>query len=323
MRAKSGGSRFFEPWQSGEVVEVIAPASACARDELRGAIRFLKDLGLEPRVPRNIFGRTKIFSQTDDERFRQLQKALTTRDSRLIWCVRGGYGSIRLMPDLAKLKRPSSPKLLIGYSDITTLHQFFQQEWGWPSIHGPLLDRFGRGANRPQETAELLGYLLGTREEQVFRGLKPLNRAALSKRKLKGVVRGGNLAVLQSGLGTPWTFAVNKTARSLDRDGVFLFLEDIGERPHRLDRMLTQLIQSGVVNSVKSILFGPLQVSDPKDHKLIWQDVIPRFASQVAVPVLKGMPCGHGDIQRPLPFGTEATLQLSANGRANLRVRFP
>src|SRR6201999_2596399 len=90
-------------------------------------------------------------------RFRQLRKALFARDSRAVWCVRGGYGAIRISQRLQALKAPRQPKLLIGYSDATTLHQLLNLFWGWPTLHGPLLDRLPRGAGRGGGRAALGG----------------------------------------------------------------------------------------------------------------------------------------------------------------------
>lgn len=305
-------SRFFlersRPWsvlRPGDIVDIVAPASACKRQELAGAVRFLRAQKLVPRYSPQIFlPRPGLFAQTDQERLRQLKAALWAKDSRAIWCVRGGYGCLRLLPELAKLKRPPLTKLVIGYSDITTLHAFLNSQWGWPTLHGPLLDRFGRGDNRPRETRETLGLLFGRRPTVEFANLEPLNAAARRAHTLVSRVVGGNLAVLQSSLGTPWQVLPNKH---------FLFLEDTGERPHRLDRMLTQLEQAGYFQRAQAVLFGPLLVNQAKDRRLIWSDVIPRFAENLKIPVLAGVPSGHGSIQRPLPLLTRARLSL---GRA-------
>jgi muramoyltetrapeptide carboxypeptidase len=295
-------AKSWSPLKRGDIVDIIAPASACSRSELQGGVRFLKKMGLVPRLSKKIFAPgAKIFAQSDAERLAQLVKALKAKDSKAIWCVRGGYGSLRLLPALAKVKRPALCKLLIGYSDITTLHVFLQAEWKWPTLHGPLLDRFGRGDNLPQETAETFGLLFGERENIVFKNLKPLNRAARKSGKIKGSVIGGNLATLQSSLGTPWQVLPS---------GHFVFLEDTGERPHRLDRMLAQLVQVGYFKNAKGVIFGPLLVAAARDRRLIWSDVLPRFAQSLKIPVLAGVLSGHGPVQRPLPLLTAAELRL-------------
>lgn len=289
----------------GDIVDVIAPASACRRSELNGAIKWLKAQGFQPRVPINIFSRGHAtFAQTDEVRFAHLKRALLAEDSKAIWCVRGGYGALRLMPQLARIKKPKFAKIIVGYSDITTLHSYFNGAWAWPTLHGPLLDRFGRKANRTKETREVLALLRGTLEDIRFAGLSPVNSLARKKRKIRGPLVGGNIAVLQSSLGTKYAYRPQ---------GHIVFFEDIGERPHRLDRMLTQFLQAGYFERARAVVFGSLLVNDVKDRRLIYQDVLPRFASALKIPVLTGLPCGHGKVQRPLPLLTNAQLELGSN----------
>lgn len=293
--------------QAGDIVDVVAPAWACKRSELNGAVRYLKKMGFRARVPKNIFSKkVKLFAQTDQERLLQLTRALSAPDSKAVWCLRGGYGAIRLLPGLTKLKIPSQTKLVIGYSDITTLHTFLNAQWRWPTIHGPLLDRFGRHANLPQETKETWGLLTGNLDHVVFKNLKPLNLAARKTKNIRSSVIGGNMAVLQSSLSTPWQANPN---------GHIVFFEDVGERPHRVDRMLTQFQQAGFFKKTKAVLFGSLLVANNKDRRLMITDVLPRFAQSVKFPVLMNMPCGHGDVQRPLPFLTAATLTTGKNSQ--------
>lgn len=288
----------------GDIVDVVAPAWKCKRSELSAAVRFLKGWGLEPRVPKDIFGRSPMFAHSDEERFQQLKMALTAKDSAAVWCVRGGYGLIRLLPLLDKLKRPKHTKLVIGYSDITTLHLFLDQKWGWPSWHGPLLDRFGRGEHKPRQVREIRNLLFGLEDQVEFNGLKPLNVAARKSKILSGHVVGGNIVTLSSSLGTPWGPKSNNA---------IVFFEEIGERPYRIDRMLTQLQQAGYFSNAKAVIFGDMISPQGKDQKLLWRDVIARFAEQQKIPVLKGLPVGHGDIQRTLPFATESRLFLGRN----------
>ncbi len=302
-------SRMMQNWsplEVGDVVDIIAPASACKVSELKGAVRFLKGMGLKPRYSSNIFlPRPDLFAQSDAIRFLQLKKALLAPDSKAIWCVRGGYGALRLLPELQKVKRPKSSKLFIGYSDITTLHGFLNSQWHWPTMHGPLLDRFGRGGNLPQETKEIFGMLFGQLSAVEFSNLKPMNRAARSSKIVRGKVVGGNLAVLQSSLGTPWQVLPH---------GHIVFFEDRGERPHRMDRMLTQMAQAGYFARARAVVFGDIIVSDRKDQRLLWRDVLPRFAESLKIPVLYGLKSGHGAVQRPVPLMTPTELFLSPRG---------
>lgn len=291
--------------QPGDIVDVVAPASRCSAQELKAGISFLKSLGLTPRMSKKLFGKKMpIFANTDKERLAQLKKAVYAPDSKMIWCVRGGYGSLRLMPEVRKWKRPRAPKIFLGYSDITTLHAHFNQAWKWPTLHGPMLERAGSGRMSPGEKRALLALIFGRTQSVEFHNLTALNKAARKSRTVKGALWGGNMAVLQSALGTP---------SALKPNGHILFFEDTGEAPHRVDRMLSQFEQAGWFKHTKAIVFGHFLLHDSKLRRDLWNDVIPRFAASVAFPVLKGLPVGHNaKVQFPLPFNTSTTLKTGA-----------
>ncbi len=295
--------------QPGDIVDVVAPASRCTPAELKAGIRFLKSIGLVPRVPKKLFGKKMpLFANTDRERLDQLKKAVYARDSKMIWCVRGGYGSLRLMPAVRKWKRPARAKIFLGYSDITTLHAHFNQAWKWPTIHGPMLERAGSGRMSAGEKRALLSMLFGRTDRVEFKNLKPLNKSARKARTVRGTLWGGNMAVLQSMLGTP---------SALKPNGHILFFEDIGEAPHRVDRMLSQFAQAGWFKHTKAIVFGHFLLSDARLRRDLWSDVIPRFAASVGFPVFYGLPVGHNaKVQMPMPFNTQVVLKTGA--RAHL-----
>ncbi|MGE0527448.1 MAG: LD-carboxypeptidase [Bdellovibrionales bacterium] len=298
----------LEPLYPGDTVDIVAPASKCTREELGNGLKAIRELGLVPRVPSDLFARSLLFSNSDESRLRQLRAALFAPDSKAIWCVRGGYGALRLMPEIQKWRRPRLGKIFIGYSDITTLHTHLNQEWGWPTLHGPLLDRLGRKeAMSAGEKRELLALLFGRQKEVEFRRLRALNTAARAHTRgaVRAAVCGGNMAVLQSGLGT---------RGQLNPRGRILFFEDAGERPHRVDRMLTQFSQAGWfegANAARAVVFGHMLLNDPRDRRWVWRDVIARFAAEHRLPVLAGLPVGHDPrVQYTLPLQTPARLNL-------------
>lgn len=288
---------------------MVAPGFRCSESELKGAGEFLEGLGLVPRIPKGLFKGNSLFSNTDEFRGEHLVKALSASDSKAVWCIRGGYGSLRLLPFLKSMRIPANPKVFLGYSDITTLHLYLNQEWGWTSLHSPVLDRFGGGRSTPVELKDLKNILFGLIDEQVFTDLKPLNQLAKKKVTVKGSILGGNLAVLQSSLGTPFQMKLKNRV---------LFLEDIGERPHRMDRMLTQLEQSGVLRGVKAIVFGDMVLGDKKEKRKVWSEVIHQFSGRQSFPVYRGLKVGHGPIQRTLPLNTLA--RLKGGEKAELHV---
>jgi muramoyltetrapeptide carboxypeptidase len=294
-----------KPLQPGDIVDVVAPASRCSPQELKAGVAFLKSLGLRPRVPHNLFDRKSVlFANTDEQRLSQLKKAVYAPDSKMIWCIRGGYGCLRLMPSVRRWKKPARPKIFLGYSDITTLHAHFNQAWKWPTVHGPMLERAGSGRMSAGEKRALLALLFGRVDRLEFKKLKAMNKPARKVRTVKGVLWGGNMAVLQSALGTP---------SALKPNGHILFFEDTGEAPHRVDRMLSQFAQAGWFGSTKAIVFGHFLLKDAKLRRQLWTDVLPRFAASVKFPVFAGLPVGHSPtVQFPLPFNTPVVLKTGS-----------
>lgn len=298
--------------QPGQIIDVVAPGYPCTAEEIEGAVQFLKSWGLVPRLPKNLIGKHFLHSNTDELRFKHLKQAIEAPDSDIIWCLRGGYGSNRLLPRLAEMKKPTKAKLLIGISDITSLHTFFHQEWGWRTLHGPLLDRLGKSLVPAKIEKELQQMLAGETKEIVFSKLKPLNKPAREIRALKGKVVGGNLSVLQSGIGTPW---------QIDTKNAFLFIEDWGERGYRIDKMLEQMRQAGVFKKCRALLLGDfLGGEEPKTGKNNFSLVFRRWAEELDIPVLAGVEAGHGVIQRPLPLGTKAELKVQAAGKSSFSL---
>ena len=169
-----------------------------------------------------------------------------------------------------------------------------------------MLERLGREVSASERTHQL-DVIFGRRTEVNFGNLKPLNAAARVDRTWRAPVLGGNAAVLQSSLGTPF---------ALDPRGSILFLEDIGERPHRVDRMLTQFRQAGWFDRARAVVFGYFQLADAADQRQLRRDVLPRFAAEVKIPVLSGLPVGHDPRrQLTLPLNTRAELTTGVRGR--------
>ncbi len=289
--------------KKGDVVEIVAPASRCSDEELQSAVESVESLGLAPRLPKNIFSdRHPIFSGSDKTRFEFLKSALMAKDSKIVWCLRGGYGSIRLLPWLAKMKRPSKTKLLLGLSDISTLHNFINQKWKWPSIHGPMLGTFSQRSE--EETREITDVIFGRVNQLVFEDLIPMNKAAEKKGRITAPIVGGNLMTVQSSQGTDWAFHARNS---------MVFLEEINERGYRLDRLLVSLQQAEYFKKAKAIVLGDFLGGDEPDGQNFVNAVLYQFAQDMKIPVLKGLKSGHGSLRRPIPFATKAVLDLKAN----------
>lgn len=295
------------PWtflRKGDIVDVVAPGYASTPDQVEGARRFLISWGLVPRIPPALIAPHFLHANEDAERFRFLKAALTAPDSAAVWCLRGGYGSNRLLPMLSKVKRPTRTKLFVGISDVTSLHVFLSQEWGWSTLHGPLMDRLGRGLVKPKHEKEVHRLVFGEANDIVFKALKPLNEAARTSKTVRGEIIGGNLVTMQSTLGTPWQIRTK---------GKFLFVEELGERGYRIDRIFEHLRQSGALKGCLGLLLGDFLGGREEDGRNLIPAVLQRAAREFAIPVYSGLEAGHAAIQRPVPFGSAAVLTRSGS----------
>lgn len=276
----------------GAIIDVIAPASKCSITELEQGIQALKSWGYEVRVPKNLFGNHWTHANTTEVRFQHLKQALYS-DSSAIWCVRGGYGSLKLLPQLSKLRPPRHCKVFLGLSDITSLHMFFNQRWGWPTLHAPIVTRIGRGDLPQKSIKELQKILTGEIKEQSF-GLKPLNEKAKSVKNINAVMVGGNFVTMMANIGTPYQWRPKNT---------ILFLEDVGERAYRLDRLWEQLVQSELLYQAKAVILGDFTDTHESDGKSFFNHFLKERAREAKIPMFSGLPVGHGMVQRTLPLG--------------------
>lgn len=297
--------KLWRPLQAGDIVDIVAPSSAPPYKEMKGVIKAaektLRSWGLIPRIPTNLFGDDILCAHTDAQRFKFLKDALYNNKSSAVWCLRGGYGSTRLIPNLAALPTPKQCKIFIGMSDITALHILLQQKWHWPTLHGPSTNQVSMKRVHTENIRDLKAILFGKETSLDYLNLLPLNSAAKKRQDIQAPLIGGNLCLIQASLGTPWEMNANNK---------ILFIEEINERGYQVDRILQHITQVGVLRGVKAILFGDfIQGNEPNGKSLIGP-VLLRFAKECNFPVLRCSGIGHGHYNRPLPLGTPALLQL-------------
>jgi muramoyltetrapeptide carboxypeptidase len=182
------------------------------------------------------------------------------------------------------------------------LHIWLRQRWGWPTLHAPTLLRAARGEVTAESLSLLRKFLFGE-IKQLSYGLTKLNKAADIAEIIEAEITGGNLAIIASGAGTDW---------QIDAAGKILFFEEVDERGYKIDRMLTQLQQAGVINhrqSPEAIIFGDFNGGDEADGGSLVLPVIKRFAESVAIPCFSLSGIGHGEVNNPLPFGITAIIK--------------
>lgn len=295
--------------EPGDTIDLVAPGFRCTNEEFEGALAFVQAWGFKARFREPIFQKDALSSGPDQKRFMDLKRALYAKDSKAVWCIRGGYGAIRLIPHLLRLPKPKQAKLFVGLSDMTTLHVFLNQAWKWPTIHGPMMDRLGKNTTPASHVRELKRIVMGKQEKIIFSRLKPMNAAARKRGKIHAAITGGNLITLQSSIGTKMEYAPK---------GKIVLLEDIGERGYRVDRVLEHFRQAGIWKNARAVVFGDFTGGREPDGSNKVPAVLQRFADEMSIPVFKGLVTGHGPIQRPVPFGPVGILTLGERGELTL-----
>jgi muramoyltetrapeptide carboxypeptidase len=270
------------PLKSGDRIAIVAPASPFARDEFDRGVTELQRLGFEPTWADSVFATEAGYLAGSPElRADAFMKHWNDSSVSALIAVRGGYGSVHLLPFLHPPMLVAAPKLFIGYSDNTSVLSWLTCGCGITALHGPMLERrLGNGA---------AGY-----DERSFRALttngggvelSPQGLEVLRPGHVQGPLFGGTIAQLVASLGTPFAFS--------PPEGCVLFLEDVNERPYQIDRMLTQLRLSGVLGRARALVFGEMRGCDESNGKVTAREVIARMTIGFPGPVLFGFPSGH------------------------------
>lgn len=284
----------------GDRIALVAPASPFPHEELEAGIRELAALGFEAVYDERVLLRRRFVAGDPEVRAAVLHEAWRDPSIAALVAIRGGYGSAQVLPYLDPEVMRAARKVFIGYSDVTALLSWHLQ-YGMVAFHGPMIDRRLAAGPSAYDRESLLRVV--TRPAPAGM-LAPEGLEVLSRGEAEGLLVGGTLTQLVASLGTPWAFD--------PPEGCLLFIEDVGERPYRLDRMLTQLAQAGVLSRARALIFGELPACDEPGGEHVAVDVVREFAADFPGPVLFGFPSGH--TPRPtwtLPFGVAARVVTS------------
>lgn len=292
----------------GDTIGIVAPASAPADPKIIDrSVAVLKRLGFKPKLAPNVRKRWGFLAGSDRERAGDLMKMFADRTVKAILCVRGGYGTPRLLPLLDYRVIRAHPKILIGYSDITSLHCALLVKSNLVSFHGPMLNSDFVKRDFPEFTLRsLLKTLMHPfAPGSICDGYGKKTVSILRRGVVSGPLIGGNLSMLCTALGTPYQPTFKNS---------ILFFEDLDEVPYRFDRMLTQLLNAGLLQRVAGIAIGiNVNCKDPqarhaKEHRQTLEDVFKERLLPLKVPVVAGLPFGHTALNATLPVGVRATL---------------
>lgn len=299
----------------GDTLGIVAPASAPPDPKsIDKAVAALEGLGFKVRLAPNARKRHGFLAGNDRDRAGDLMRMFTDRRVNAILCVRGGYGTARLLPLLDYGVIRNNAKIFVGYSDITSLHCAFLTRANLVSFHGPMLNSDFVHADLPDFTLQSFLRTLGCPQDSrektdvttgITRGYHRRTVKVLRHGIVHGQLVGGNLALLCTLVGTPWQPPLR---------GRILFFEDVGEQPYRFDRMLTHLLNCGLLQQVAGIAIGSnADCEDPKasgkkEYRQTLEDVLKERLLPLRIPIVTGLPFGHVPLNATLPIGVQATL---------------
>lgn len=301
------GSETVKPQRlrSGDTVGLITPGSFAPDDAVQKAYRNMESLGLKVKPSKNLRALRGFNAGTDEQRLEDLHDMFADPEVKAVWCVRGGYGCTRLLPyiDYDLIRR--NPKIFIGYSDVTALLQALYLETGLTCFHGPVAS----ATFTDYAKSHLVSLLMDGADSHVISVAKsqngqkePANQpAVLRGGRASGVLAGGNLSLIAAMAGTPHAF---------DLKDKLVFLEETTERPYRVDRMLTTLLQASNLKQAAGIAIGQFTDCNPKPDELslsLVETLKDRLAG-LGIPVVSGLSFGHVSDNCTFPVGIPATL---------------
>lgn len=276
----------------GDLVGVVAPGAAVDPQALGRGVRCLEDAGFNVRLGRAVTSREGYLAGSDADRAADLREVFTDPDVKAVIAARGGYGCGRLLGPAPVIGRRDAAKIFVGHSDVTFLLTDLTQRADMVSFHGPLLAGIASGSPAAQA---LIALLHGSQ-----RGWLHQANTVIRPGTATGVLTGGCLSIVTAMLGTP--FAVETRGR-------ILFLEEVNEKPYRIDRMLTHLRHAGALSSVAGVIFGEMPgCSAGPDEAVSVLQVIEEAFRGAPYPVAYGLPSGHGEGSAILPFGVRVQL---------------
>lgn len=291
---------FLKP---GDKVAIVATARKISPSEVEPAIKTMESWGLEVVIGDSLYAVDRQFAGTDRQRTNDFQAMLDNPEIKAIICARGGYGTVRIIDELDFSAFVKQPKWIVGYSDITVLHNHINNIYGIETLHATMPVNFSAIGVLPAVEA-LKRALFGEAPDH------KTNTGSLSRPgHARGPVVGGNLSILYSLSGTP---------SALDSEGKILFIEDLDEYLYHIDRMMMNLKRSGKLENLAGLVVGGM--TEMRDNSVSYgmtaEEIVADAVKSYKFPVLFGFPAGHLPGNMPLIMGREAVLDVDAGGSA-------
>ena len=286
--------------ESGDVVGVVAPASSVTSERIRNGVTWLESLGYTVRLGETVGEQDRFLGGADADRARDLGAMFADDEVRAIFTARGGYGSSRILDAVDYTNIRDHPKPFVGFCDTTAFQLGLYARTGVPSLSGFVLATdAAEGPPSSDMASDVFGALEG-----VFPDID-----GLEGEDMEGTLVGGCLTLITHLIGTRYL---------PDLAGCLLFLEDVGEAPYRIDRLLTQLLLANVLKAAAGVVVGAFHKCDGDGEDGTVEDVIDDFRGRCPCPVITGLPYGHGPSRRVMPIGVHAQV---LNGTITFRGR--
>ncbi|MEQ1933074.1 MAG: LD-carboxypeptidase [Fimbriimonadaceae bacterium] len=290
----------MEALKPGDLIEVVSPASGLPKEKTTRAQGLLESWGYRVRFAEHAFDQTDYLAGTDQDRAGDLMKAFLDTEVKAVFCSRGGYGCARLFPYLDLDQMAQSGKMFLGFSDITTLHLALNRR-GLETYHAPMMITLM--PDRPDWVYESL--------RNVLSGGNPIPASApagecIVPGVVEGEVTGGCLVLMSDSLATP---------DSIECQDKIVLIEDVDENPHRVDALLTHLINSGQAQSAAGFVVGEMTRTDERRDPTIggmpWRDIVIDRLAPLGKPMILNYPFGHATAMLTLPLGRKAKLDAN------------
>lgn len=282
--------------KKGDTIGIVAPANSGSKEKVLKSKKKLESLGYRVKLGKHIFDTWHSFAGTDKSRISDINDFFKDPEVDAIICLRGGYGSIRIVEalDIEMIKK--NPKIFIGYSDITTLHSALNQRAGLVTFHGPMVD-----SNFFDIEKFTVDSFIESLENTCEREIKnPIGLKSIVEGKSRGIVAGGNLTTLMGDMGTP---------NELDFKGKILFIEEIREPTYKVDRALTQLLNSGKLGQLNGIILGDFNNCIPASkYDMPLMDLLEDRLKDLGIPIIYNFKSGHCKPMVTLPLGIEVEI---------------
>lgn len=294
----------------GDKIAILSPATIVKEEYVEGAARFLREKGFSPVVMPSALGPASgSFAASREARLADILSALADKDVKAIFCARGGYGCVQLLPSIPFETVAANPKWLIGFSDISALHALWVKA-GVASVHGPMAKHITVESDDDVSTAALLSLLTGNGSFEYTDAPWPFNRHGIGE----GMLRGGNLAVLNGLASTPYDILDIR-----EGEDVVLFIEDISEAIYAVERMLYRLWLSGALARAKGLVVGRFTEYRPDRNFSSMEQMIDDFLRRNDIsgfPVAFNFPVGH--VTHNLPLLEGSRVRLEVNGETTI-----